>query len=245
MLTDSQVLKNRYRDSETFELFNALIDSFSYYMKENEKINLSIDSAEETNQAREIFLAMPTELQKAKLANFLNYYDHCVKMTSRGHSFGARDLGFKSFSFLYGLSVPSEDEVFGLLEKDVYVEIFDLNFLQTYRSPNWLETTSYGLKTLETQDWRNLFFRSDEIFEKQMQIISAIYSGKIKQPVHRPIQIHTVKELSAKIPYCCEMESLLYSPVYDTNRNFVGGLHLMKLHGLRQLDFQIYSEPQP
>ena len=243
MLVESQIFKSRYEQTEVFEFYNELVDSFVSYLKNNENLNISVDTDEETIIAKNNFLKMPLEVQRLKLLNFQNYYDHCVKIVSDGESLRKKDISLKGFTFLYGLSIPSEDEIFELLEKDVFVEIYDKNFLQIYRSPNWLETTSYGLKTLETQDWRNLFYRSEEILGKQMQVIKALYSGQVKQPIHKPIQVHTVKELKERAPYCCELESLLYSPVYDKYGEFTGGLHLLKLHDLRRLDFQVYSEP--
>lgn len=247
MLTESKNLDGRADGADEFNFYSRLVDSFVEYLKDCEDLKVSLESDTDTEFARANFLQMPAAMQKSKLENFLNYYDHCRKMTVEGHSLRKKGVGLKSFLFLYGLSVPSQAEVFDVLDTnaDVYVEIYDRNFLQMYRSPSWLETTSYGLKRLETQDWRTLFFRSDEILKKQMEIVTALYSGQVTQPVHRPIRIHTVKELTAKAPYCCEIESLVYTPVYDRNGEFVGGLHLMKLHDLRRLDFQVYSSPSP
>lgn len=239
MLVESAKLQELFRENQMFDFYSSLVESFVSYLKSVEGINVSIETSSENEEACLAFSQMPLELQRAKTLNFKNYYDHCVDVISEGHSLKDKVASLQRFSFLYGLNFPSKNEIYDLLDKDVYAEVYDKKFLQIYRNPNWLETTSHGLKTIETSDWRKLFFRSDEILENQMKVVTALYNGEITQPVHKPIEVHTVKELKSRAPYCCEIESLLYSPVYDIKGEFIGGLHIMKIHNLRTLNYQI------
>ncbi len=241
MLVSPEQLEKKYNLS-SFDFYSEQVDLFTNYLRQTEKVNVALESAESEIKARQGFESLPKELQAQKILNFSKYYNHCFKMISDGYSLRDRAKSLEAFAFMYGLSFPCEDEIFELMGPNVYAEIYDRHFLQIYRSPDWLETTSYGLKTLETSDWRNLFARSENVLKKQMEVVTGIYSGQVKLPVLKPVEQHTVKELYGDSPYCCEVESLLYSPVYNLKNEFVGGLHLMKLHDLRTLSFKIVPD---
>lgn len=242
MLIELRQLQNQFTTSQAFDFYSSIVDSLVCYLNKYEGFKLRMETEGENEMAREAFLQMPLNIQHRKLKAFSKYYEHCASLVSAGKSLRDKGESLKVFAFLYGLKFPCEDEIYDLLEGDVYVEIYDRELLQIYRSPSWLETTSYGLKTLETSDWRNLFSRSEEILESQMQVVTAIYKGHVKHPIYKPVQKHTVKELKNRSPYCCEVESLIYSPVYNMEDEFLGGLHLLKILNLRKLDYQVYTE---
>jgi len=243
MLKDSVRLLEPQENSNFhyFDRYKTLVTEFCGYLNHVEGIQTkAFSSLEEERDVQERFNNFPLSLQIEKFENFLNYYRHCFELSTRGISLRDKGESLECFTYLYGLKIPSKDEIFSLLEKSTYVEIYDLNLTQRYRSPDWLETTSYSLATIETVDWRDLFFRSEHILARQMEVVTAIYSGQVTLPVYRPVEVHTVKELKSKTPLCAEIESLIYSPIYDRNDNFAGGLHVLKVNNLRSISFSLH-----
>lgn len=241
LIASKEITANFTNEERIFELFESLAIELCGYLRQVEGLKvIAVDNLERP-LVRKKFSTLPLDVQKMKVANFIRYYDHCVHLIDQGISLRDKRESLKAFSFIHGLQLPSPDEIYSALSDTTYVEIYDRRFLQSYRSPDWLETTSHSLLRIETHDWRDLFFRSEKIAHAQMDLVYALFSGGINQPVYRPLSIHTVKEITAKNPFCAEIESLIYSPVYDTQMNFAGGLHIMKLHDLRRISMQICS----
>jgi hypothetical protein len=238
-----EVLKPGMETRSVFRNYADLASELCVYLKEKEVIGVrTFSTPQEERFIQESFEATPIDFQKSKLDAFINYYNHCVELSSRNISLRDKKESLRCFSYLYGLKIPSEDEIYALLGDGTYVEIYDLKFTQRYRSADWLETTSYSLMAVEALDWRELFFRSENILQTQMELVTALYEGNIKQPVYRPVEIHTVKELRSKTPLCAELESLVYAPVIGQDDKIAGGLHVLKIHNLRSILFSVCDD---
>tara|TARA_B110001454_G_scaffold31080_1_gene30352 strand:- start:1603 stop:2343 length:741 start_codon:yes stop_codon:yes gene_type:complete len=243
MLISSDQTRIKFdNSSDRFEFLYDLTQNLSIYLKSSENININVPDEASLKEYEDKFLALPEALKKAKIQNFIQYYDHCCEMVLSGATLKDKLQSLKAYCHTYGLVIPSKDEIYSLIDKDTFVEIYDSNLLQRYRSPEWLETISYSILDVELTDWRELFFRAEQFVSAQIEIVSALYSGKITQPVYKPIAIHTVKETKSKKPYCVELESLAYSPIYSLQGDFVGGIHILKLYNLRRLDFGLIKE---
>lgn len=243
LIPSSEIVRFPQVQRSYFSIYKDLVTELCLYLRIHEGINISPFSSEEEEHAlAQLFSSAPEAHQKLKVESFLNYYNHCFELSSRNISLRDKKESLRCFSYMYGLKIPCENEIYSLLEDHAFVEIYDLNFTQRYRSPDWLETTSYSLMAIETVDWRSLFFRSEAILATHMELIAAIYAGKINQPIYRPVEIHTVKELKSDNPLCAEIESLAYSPVFDDKGVFSGGLHVLQVHDLRSIKFSLCDD---
>lgn len=242
LISSDQALIKFDSFSDRFELLYDLSQKLSIYLQASENLKVTFPDENNLQVYKDKFFALPPDIQIAKIQNFIQYYDHCYKMVVNGATLKDKLQSLKAYCYTYGLVIPSKHEIYSLIDKDTFVEIYDNNFMQRYRSPEWLETISYSILDVELTDWRELFYRAEQFVSSQLEIVSGLYSGKITQPVFKPLAVHTVKETKSKRPYCVELESIAYSPVYNLHGDFVGGLHLLKLHNLRRLDYGLLKE---
>ena len=223
-----------------FENYKILAAELCRHLQAADGIRAKVfSSPQEEVELLQNFTQQPVEFQKRKFETFLQYYLHCFEMSSRGLSLRDRLESLKCFSYMYGFRFPSEEEIISQMGPNSYVEIYDCSGTQRYRSADWLETTSYSLIALETMDWRHLFFRSESILKQQVELVRALLAEEIRQPIYRPLEIHTVKELKSKTPLCAELESLMYAPVLDQNDQMVGIIHILKVNDLRSIEFKL------
>lgn len=242
MLAPAQKLfvVNEKAEMPLFSKYKRLATELCTYLKDHEAIDVQVfASPEEERDIERTFNGSSLQMQEAKLEAFLNYYNHCFELSARRISLLETRESLACFCSLQKLHFPYQEEVMALIEGDVFAEIYDLNFTQRYRSPGWLRTTSYSLMALETYDWRNLFFHSEAIKVNQLELVTAIYSGVITKPVHRPLNVHTVKELNSTRPLAAEVNPLVYAPVLNADNILTGGLHAFKVTDVHSIAFTV------
>lgn len=237
LLRPQEALWNNKDSLNRFSQFEAIADELCAYLRAVEGINTVSIHEHERDFVLSKFLALPEAKQARKLERFLGYYDLSRDLVEARISLRDKNQGLKAFLKKFRLVVPEEDSVFEILDKNTFIEVYDLDFVQRYRSVDFLEATNHSVMALESCEWWDLFERAEKITKDQIAIVTEIYTGKVHGPLFHPIEAHTVKELRTKVPLSSQAESLVYSPVYSKEGNFEGGLHLFKITAARALDF--------
>lgn len=231
---------NALEDSpRIFDDYLHLVNVLCAHLRETEGVSCEALPESQESMVKAKFFSLPFEVQKHRYEMFHRYFTVCHEITT--DDLPLRDKQKTLFAFFrkYGLSTPNAFDVFELIDKDTYVEVYDEHFTQVFRSVDFLEVTSHGLMTLETCEWFDLFERAESITKDQMDVVQKIYSGAITNPVFKPIEDHVVKEINSGSPKTSKSESLVYAPVHDSKGEFFGGLHLFKVQEQRSLDFEV------
>lgn len=224
-----------------FDRFLAIAEEFAAYIKSVEGVNTVAIHPHERDLLLQKFNNMPIEKQLKKFYRFEGYYEHCREIVSQGYSLKDKKTSIKAFMKKYGLKFANEDDVFEVMDQQTFIEIYDLDFIQCYRSIDFLNATSHSMMALETCEWWDLFERSTYIGDQIMSVVQSIYSGAVREPVYMPVESHTVKELGSTSPLSSQADIILYGPVYDERGLFQGGLHLFKIKSVYSLDFKVWN----
>ena len=177
--------------------------------------------------------------RRAKQKHLLDAREYYSELIRDGIPLSDKRRGLQAFLRKFGLIVPQADAVLEVLDQHTYVEIYNEQFRQVFRSLDFLEVTHYGLLALESCEWFELFDRSAAITEQQIALVQGILSGQYQTPLWRPLPPHTVKELRSEHPASSQIEVTLYSPLFDAAGTLQGGLHLFKVQATRSLDLQV------
>lgn len=185
------------------------------------------------------FHLIPDHLKQKKftyLDNSIQFYNEIEK---NKNPFDDKYYALSAFLKKYRLNLPNEKEALKSIDKDTYIEIYDKDLIQVFRSYDFFEITNHSLMALETYEWWELFYRSEIIVQQQMKVLNEIFSGQIRHFVANPVELHTVKEINIENPISSQTESLLYAPLFDNSENFQGGVHLFKVYSSQSLKFKV------
>lgn len=229
------------KDAATFDQLLAVMQEFVGYIEKVEGVKAVAIHPSEDLLLRERFSRFPAEMQQKKFQRFSAYYTHCQELAAEGISLKDKATSLKSFMRKFGLIFPNEDSIFEVLDQQTFVEIYDLDFIQCYRSIDFLNATTHSMMALETCEWWDLFERSAHINEGIMRVVQSLYNGSVSEPVYLPVESHTVKELGSQTPLSSQTDIILYSPVYDEQGLFQGGLHFFKVKSVYSLDFKVWN----
>jgi hypothetical protein len=226
-------------NSTFFTHFVAIAEKLAGHMSKVEGVNVTAIHDHERERLAKVFAKLSLEKQEKKLQRFMDYYEHCRDLVTQGISLRNKPKALKVFKEKLGFRFPSEEEIFRVLDDQTFIEIYDLDFIQCYRSIDFFRVTNHSLMALEACEWWELFERSSEIHQQIMNAVQLIYSGLAQEAIFSPVDTHTVKEISSQTPpRYSQTEVVLYSPVYDDQGVFQGGLHFFKVREGSEADFK-------
>jgi hypothetical protein len=222
-----------------FEKYFQMTNNFCEYLSEVEGINAHALLPSQKRFVYEKFTKLSLKQQNQKLENFEKYLNLCREILATGGLLCDKAKCLKAFLSKYSLSLPDESEVFETLDKSTYVEVYDNQFTQVFRGPDFFRVTGHSLMALEVCEWFDLFERSKDLTADQVEVVTKLFNGTIKVPLFKPIEDHTVKEINSESPRSSQVEIILYAPLFGADNLFHGILHLFKVVETRPLNFHI------
>lgn len=233
------VVNSDVESEQIFDDFLALAEEFVSYLKEHEGIDAVALCEHQRDFVIDNFNSLPRDKQKEKFESFKAVYETCQEITAKGGKISDKGKTLARFMWKYRLAIPRCEEVFDLITENTYIEVYDTSFRQRYRSPNFLEITNHCLMALETAEFYNLYVKSEEIQKSQIEQVSAIVEGKIKDVIFEPCEVHTVKEINSKENRSSQSKALAFVPLYCENGKIEGFLHIFDLIDSRSLKFEL------
>lgn len=94
----------------------------------------------------------------------------------------------------YGYYVKDED-LWNTLEKDEFVEVYNSENIQVFRTFNFFKTSSYSLLDLLINEWFSLWERPSGTLTHMFNTVEGIFSGQIKGIAPVAIPEHIINEI--------------------------------------------------
>lgn len=235
-------IKNSLLGTEQTNIFNeyySAASSFCDFLKANTGIEANALCESQFVMIQKEYAKLSLVQQKSKLENFQSYYRFCKDLVSKRQSLRDKKSCIKAFFYKYALTVQDQDEILDTICDNTFIEVYDSDFKQVYRSVDFFEVTSHSIMALELCEWFDLFQRSKDLTSDQYEVVTKIFSGVIKVPVYKPIEDHTVKEINSDHPKSSQAQIILYAPLFNADGTFYGILHLFRVIESQSLEFQL------
>jgi hypothetical protein len=234
---------NQRVGSQWDSVFDHMVDEAADFCSFTQReFNLDYVSikASESKELRERFSRLSVENQQAKL-NLLKSYNKLIQqMHGNGTNLEHPTESAKEYLERFDLVVGGEDEVWNRVKDGDYIEIYDVDSVQMFRSLNFLKATSHSLVRLCSLEWIELFKRSEHLTETILGHFNALCDGRRTEPVFDPVPPHTVKEIGVPLPRSTQSVTKTLAPVVDKNTGHLSGcLHLFGIDSARVLDFSV------
>lgn len=118
---------------------------------------------------REHFLGLSEKVREKFLTNYTFFKAVCSSAASQGFNLiDEKRLVWLTFS---KLGVRPSSELFNLINDDDYIEIYDCEGIQVFRSFEFCRLVSYSLEEVLLHSWEHLYYRESKI---KTQITSAV-----------------------------------------------------------------------
>ncbi len=193
----------------------------------------------EIEDLRERFMSWSYEKRALKLSTFLSYKSHYEDFWSAGLSTINKVESFKRFMNSQSLKINDENKVMSLVEQDTFIEIYNPQLVQIYRSLDFYNYTNHSLMALEVFEWVELFQRSFEVSAKVHAVAQQVFLGITSDPIYNPVEEHVVQELHTNKPASHRVRSLAYAATLGKQGEFMGGLHICKIMESKSLRFKV------
>ncbi|RZA02851.1 MAG: hypothetical protein EOP11_16450 [Proteobacteria bacterium] len=165
------------------------------------------------------FASLPDAQQIALLNALREYHAICAEVTPeaarRGHKHAIQ-------RHLARHKVRMDQGVMDILDRHECVELYDYNFVQTYRSPNFLKYIDHSLEDLAVLPYYEMFTRSEEVSKAVMVNSIRVLMGEHVGPMWNFLGRHIVKEKgSARVS---RVNSIVCAPLYSKYSEEILGL---------------------
>jgi hypothetical protein len=145
----------------------------------------------------------------------------------------------RTFCYRFKLIVP--DNVLDKVESEAVVEIYDRKLMQRFRSPNFFNFTSHPLENLESRPYYELFKKRQDVEDLIGEKAVGILQGKNKDPDYVFAGVHRLWEINAPKNLVTTLESLVASPIYDSDDGSIAGIiHVCQVR--KQIEFSVVRE---
>lgn len=224
-----------------FDLYVRATQDFCRFLEDQTGIKARALPEYQRSLVWDRFLRMTPEMRWYKYRNFEGYFDLCREIVARGGSLCDKAHSLKAFLAKYALSLPEASDVLEVIDEDTYVEVYDNQFTQVFRSADFMKVTSHGLMSLEACEWFDLFERSKDLTSDQVEVVGKIFDGSICVPMYKPLEDHSVKEVNSVSPRVSQAEIVLYAPLFGVDGSFHGILHVFRVKSVADLNFKLMT----
>jgi hypothetical protein len=214
---------------DSLSLFEEVARALCEQFREQAGVTVYPLHEAERERVRERLQSLPIAWRTRKLESFIAHWEHLYELRTEGISPRDKPRSLRACLRKYGLRLPDETQVLAALDETTIIELYGRDFRQFYRSFDFLTATHYSVLALEFFEWHELFGRSPAITQAMTVIVEDIWSGRVRQPVFRPVPSHTVQEIWSPHPRSQRLDVRIYSPLYLESGEFGGGLHAFKL----------------
>jgi hypothetical protein len=119
-------------------------------------------------------------------------------------------------------SIRFDDSLEKEIEKNLCVEMYNIDLIQTFRSPNFYKYTDYSIEELITLPYYEMFTRSNEVNGKILKNALAILNGSHNGPNWGFIEDNIVKEVgSGRVS---KASCVVVAPIHSTETYEIVGL---------------------
>ncbi len=227
-LEKDQVLENFYHE-HLFTYHVELVTQWCQYVEEEFGVKMEPLLESEKLDLHKKYYSLDLRKRHLKLQRFLGYFRHILSLKKHKIHFSDRRSCLEHYLKFFGWYIPDSPSVLKLIEgQDVFVEIFDGDYIQMYRSLDFCNVTNHSLMKLETYEWWEIFKRQPKFTDQATKVIASILSGEIKKPVFNPVEKNIIEEINFYSPKKAEIEALVYGPIFNQENTLSAGLHIFR-----------------
>ena len=110
-----------------------------------------------------------------------------------------------------------------------FIEIYDKNSIQVFRSFELFHHLSYSLSEIFTYTWVDLFNRDDFVFKRMFELSEGVLSGKIVDILHPRFPDHIVEEKFSSKQFWVKMRHKIICPLRAADGSIGGLLNTFKI----------------
>jgi hypothetical protein len=169
--------------------------------------------------SNERFLTLPREHQQGILTSLRASIEICTSAVQNNI-----DIRYDSLSLMWWsikkAGLRPHSDLFGRLEQNDIIEIYDTNQRQLFRSFNMFNCISYSLEELFSYQWWELFERDNEINERLVRLGTSLLNGEAPAIDVPP---HVIKEKFSRRRTAHQIHHRLGAPLFLQGGRSVGG----------------------
>jgi len=173
-----------------------------------------------------VFLSFSEAQQENLYQATLDYYRTCLAViTSKG---SLRNNPGSVARHLARHRVRIDGNVFATLSQHQCVEIYDFQFVQTFRSPNFFNFVDHSIADFAILPYWEIFSRSAAVNDRILRNAQDILNGIHRGPMWNFVEDNIVKEKSsAKIT---KLHTIVCAPIYlEDSPEVVGLIHVFDI----------------
>lgn len=178
----------RKSDDRVIQELKGLVYHLAWILKEE---GLSVQPCRRENDFNR-FLTFSPEHRNSSLVRLKRYVDVCEMTRKQGHSL-ANHHAFL-WNMLKEMGYVPHSEMFGVLEDQDIVEIYDNSLIQVFRNLRFFEICSYSLVELLTYEFPELYYREDSITQRLLKQVFSLLNEEQFKVLKADAPLHRVQE---------------------------------------------------
>jgi hypothetical protein len=167
------------------------------------------------------FASLPVVVQKNIIQGVSSYLNMCQGALQNSLSLRGKNH-MLSWWTLGQLKLRPHSDMYGHLEDDHIIEIYNADNIQIYRSFDMFQYLSYSLSEIFSFNWHELYRRNENVFAEMCLVTDKILNGQIKDIVFTSFPDHFVEEIFSPSRNRAIMRHSFFAPLYEQSGQ-VGG----------------------
>jgi hypothetical protein len=167
------------------------------------------------------FLTLPREHQQGILTSLRASIDICTSAVQNNI-----DIRYDSLSLMWWsikkAGLRPHSDLFGRLEQNDILEIYDIHQRQLFRSFNMFNCISYSLEELFSYEWWELFHRDSQVNERLMTVTTRLLTGEAPI-IYVDMPPHFIEEKFSRRRTLHRIQTRLGSPLHVQGAQSIGG----------------------
>lgn len=162
------------------------------------------------------FDKMSSDQKDQTYRNFLSYYAVCEEAVNSG------DLICDSQALLWRmikkLGLRPSGDLFNKISDGDVIEIYNKDFIQTFRNLRFFEISSYSIAEIFFYEWRHLYYRDNEVTQQIAARAIEVFTGQSEgtQDVSSIPEHYLIEEFSEGKNKML-MQEKFFSPLFDSH----------------------------
>lgn len=151
-----------------------------------------------------------------------------IEKNNPSSDYGDRRLVEMAIDF-YGYDLKDE-EFWKTIRRDEFIEIYNAENIQIFRTFNFFKTSSYSILDLLINEWYQLWERPKGTLDNMFQVVSDLFSGKIQGITPVNVREHLITEIfngEDQENFLSRSSLILFGvicPIYNKSDGQIGGL---------------------
>jgi hypothetical protein len=132
------------------------------------------------------------------------------------------------------LKLRPHSDMYGYLEDDHIIEIYNSENIQIYRSFDLFQYLSYSLSDIFSFNWHELYRRDEAVFGQMAQVTDKILTGEIDTVTFTSFPDHYVEEIFSPSRNQATMKHSFFAPLYAPSGHVGGFFSAFKIIDFKQ-----------